>query len=146
MRRTRNSDQCTYDAANAVLLAEGVEQVEELDGLGDGLLGGDDLDGDTLVEVDGDVVGSIGGLHGAEGASPVLFLALVRPQRVVDRHIPHVIGRSGVGVLEDTGLWRSATLLAEQPGKTNLVGAVGDVVIGRVGLGLGLGNGNAWDG
>jgi hypothetical protein len=43
------------------------------------------------------------------------------------RYVPHVIGGSGVGVLEDAGLVR----------------AVGDVVVGGVGLGLGLGDGDA---
>lgn len=60
----------THDTADTVLLAKGVEQGEQLEGLGDRLRGSDDLDGDALVEVDRDVQGGVRGLHGADGAGP----------------------------------------------------------------------------
>lgn len=65
-------------------VAELVKSVEELDGVGVGGVGGDDLDGDTLLEVDGDVGGLVGGVHG------------------VLSHGPHVGGGSVVRVLQDT--------------------------------------------
>lgn len=72
------------DAADAVHVAELVERDEELDRLGVGLVGGDELGGDTLLEVDGDVGGLVGGDEGRLG------------------HGPHVIRRGDIGVLKDT--------------------------------------------
>ena len=45
----------TYDTADTMLLAEGIEQLEQLKRVSGGLLGRDNLDGNTLVEVDADV-------------------------------------------------------------------------------------------
>lgn len=67
--RARNA-RGTHDTADTVLLAKGVEQGEQLERLGSRLGGSDDLDGDTLVKVDGDVEGGVGGLEGADGAGP----------------------------------------------------------------------------
>lgn len=85
------------DTADAVHVAELVERDEKLDRLGVGLLGGDELDGDTLLEVDGDVSGLVGGDEGRLG------------------HGPHVIRRRDVGVLKDTwgALVRGRSLVDE---------------------------------
>lgn len=69
-----------------MLLAKSVQKTEQLDGVGSSLLGGNDLDGQTLVEVNGDVERGIGGLEGGDGLGP------------------HVLRGSDVGVLEHTGL------------------------------------------
>ncbi|KAI3485125.1 hypothetical protein L1887_51562 [Cichorium endivia] len=99
------------DAADAVLASELVEGEEDVDGVGVLLAGGGDLDlgGDALLELDDDV---LGGVWGGLGAL---------------RELPHVGGRGGVGVLEDSGL----------------VGNVEEVLVGGPGLGLGLGDGDA---
>ena len=72
------------DATDAVSETKLVERNEELDRVGVGLLWGDDLDGNTLLEVDGDVGGFVGSVERGVG------------------HSPHVVGRRHVGVLEDT--------------------------------------------
>ena len=69
-----------------MLLAELVEKAEELDRVGSGLLRRYDLDGNTLLEVDGNIDGLIGGVQGRDGLRP------------------HVIGRGRVGVLEHASL------------------------------------------
>lgn len=96
------------DTADTVLTGNGVGSEEEIHGLGVGAGGSLELDGDTLLEGDGEVLGGVGGVGG------------------VDSELPHVLGRSDIGILEDTGL----------------VGAVGHVLIHRPWLGLGLGD---WD-
>lgn len=100
------------NTANTVTAGNGVGGQEELNGVGDGLLlatlGVLELDGDTLLEEEGEVLGLVGG-----------------GQRV-DGQLPHVSGRSGVGVLQDAGL----------------VGAVGEVLVHGPGLGLGGGDGD----
>lgn len=74
------------NTANTVGVAELVESVEELNGVGVCLLGSDELSGDTLLELDGDVG------------------RLVRGVQRVGGHGPHVSGRGVVGVLQNTGL------------------------------------------
>jgi hypothetical protein len=72
------------DAADAVGETQLIECDKELDGVGVGLFWGYDLDGDTLLEVDGDVRGLVGGVKRRVG------------------HGPHVFWGRDVGVLEDT--------------------------------------------
>jgi hypothetical protein len=98
------------DSSNTVLSGEGVQGKENLDSVGNTLAigGGGDLDGDTLEELDSNLLGLFGGLLGGGG------------------QLPHVIGRSLVGVFEDTGL----------------VGDVEEVLVGRPGLGSSLDNGD----
>jgi hypothetical protein len=101
------------DTANTVAAGNGVSGQEELDGVGDGLLLATlsvlELDGDTLLEEEGEVLGLIGGGQGVLG------------------QLPHVGGRSGIGVLQDASLVRT----------------VGQVLVHGPGLGLGGGDGNA---
>jgi hypothetical protein len=101
------------DTANTVTAGNGVSSEEELDGVGSNLLlaglGVLELDGDTLLEGESEVLGLIGGGQGILG------------------QLPHVGGRSGIGVLQDTGLVR----------------AVGQVLIHRPGLRLGRSDGNS---
>jgi hypothetical protein len=98
------------DSSNTVLSGEGVQGKENLDSVGNTLAigGSGDLDGDTLEELDSNLLGLFGGLLGGGG------------------QLPHVIGRSLVGVFEDTGL----------------VGDVEEVLVGRPGLGSSLDNGD----
>lgn len=108
--------QITYniDTANTVAAGNGVGSQEELNGVGDSLLlallGVLQLDGNTLLEGEGEVLGLVGG-----------------GERVLGQ-LPHIGGRSDVGVLQDTGL----------------VGAVSQVLIHGPGLGLGGGYGDAF--
>ena len=78
------------NTANTVTAGNSVSGQEELDGVGDSLLLASlsvlELDGDTLLEVEGEVLGLIGGGQGVLG------------------QFPHVGGRSGIGVLQDAGL------------------------------------------
>lgn len=74
------------DTADTVVVADLVEELEELNGASGLLAINDDLDGDTLLEVDGELLGSVGGVLGVNGAGPEL------------------LGGSVVGVLKDTGL------------------------------------------
>ena len=76
------------DSSDSVLSGESVEGEEDLNGVGDGLLGGEDVDlgGDTLGELDEDVLGGVGSVLRVGG------------------ELPHVSRRGGVGILEDTGL------------------------------------------
>lgn len=78
------------DSSDPVLSGERVEGEEDLDRVGDGLLGGENvnLGGDTLGELNQDVLGRGGGVLGVGG------------------ELPHVSGRGRVGVLKDTGLVR----------------------------------------
>jgi hypothetical protein len=98
------------DSSNTVLSGEGVQGKEDLDSVGDALAvgGGGDLDGDTLEELDSDLLG--------------LFRGLLRRSS----QLPHVIGRSLVGVLKDTSLVRD----------------VEEVLVGRPGLSSSLDNGD----
>lgn len=100
------------DTANTVTAGNGVSGEEELDGVGNSLLLASlsvlKLDGDTLLEVQSEVLGLIGGGQGVLG------------------QLPHVGGRSSIGVLQDA----------------SLVGAVSKVLIHRPGLRLGRGDGN----
>jgi hypothetical protein len=98
------------DTANTVLAGNGVDGQEELGGIGDGLAAGElDLDGETLLEVQDKVLGLFGSLCGVDG------------------QLPHVLGGSDVGVLEDTGL----------------VTAVSQVLVHAPGLALCAGDGDA---
>jgi hypothetical protein len=100
------------DTANTVTAGNGVGSQEQLNGIGGSLLlatlGVLKLDGNTLLEGQGEILGLVGSGQG------------------VLSELPHVGGRGGVGVLQDTGL----------------VGAVGQVLIHRPGLGLGRGDGD----
>ncbi|TIA03603.1 Bystin-domain-containing protein [Aureobasidium pullulans] len=98
------------DTANTVLAGNGVDSKEELGGIGDSLAAGElSLDGQTLLEVKDKVLGLLGSLGGVDG------------------QLPHVLGGSDVGVLEDTGL----------------VTAVGQVLVHAPGLALCAGDGDA---
>ena len=91
----------------------GVGSQEDVNGVGDGLLlavlSELQLDGNTLLEVEGEVLG------------------LVRSGQGILGQLPHISGRGGVRVLQDTGLVR----------------AVGQVLVHAPGLGLGGGDGDA---
>ncbi|THX43602.1 Bystin-domain-containing protein [Aureobasidium pullulans] len=98
------------DTANTVLAGNGVDSKEELGGIGDSLAAGElSLDGQTLLEVKDKVLGLLGSLGGVDG------------------QLPHVLGGSDVGVLEDTGL----------------VTAVGQILVHAPGLALCAGDGDA---
>ena len=101
------------NTANTVTTGNGVGSQEELDRVGNSLLlavlGVLQLHRETLVEVDDEV------------------FRLVGSGERVGGQFPHVSGRSGVGVLQDTGL----------------VGAVGQVLVHAPGLGLGRGDRDA---
>jgi hypothetical protein len=98
------------DSTNTVLSGKGVEGQKDLNSVGDALAIGrsGNLDGNTLEELDSDLLGLFGGLLRRSG------------------QLPHVIGRSLVGVFEDTGL----------------VGDVEEVLVGRPWLGGGLDDGD----
>lgn len=74
------------NTANTVVVTNLVEELEELNGASGLLAIDDDLDGDALLEVNGELLGSVGGVLGVDSAGPEL------------------LGRSVVGVLKDTGL------------------------------------------
>ena len=105
----------THDinTTNTVAAGNGVGSQEDVNGVSDGLLlairGELKLNRNTLLEVNGEVLGLVRGSQGVLG------------------QLPHVGGRSGVGVLQDTGL----------------VGAVGQVLVHAPGLGLGRGDRDA---
>jgi hypothetical protein len=91
------------NTANTVAAGNGVSGQEELDGVGDGLLLATlselELDGDTLLEEEGEVLGLIGSVQGVLG------------------QLPHVGGRGGIGVLQDAGLVRAVgQVLIHGPG------------------------------
>jgi hypothetical protein len=98
------------DPADSVLPGERVELQKDLDGVGvDGSGAGDgDLGGQTSLELDDDLLGLVGGVFRGSG------------------QLPHVGGRGGVGVLENTSLVRD----------------VEQVLVGRPRLGGGLDDGN----
>ena len=73
------------DAADAVCEAELVESGKELDRVGVCFVGGGELDGNALIEVDGDVGRLVGCIEGTVG------------------HGPHVVGRGDIWILEDAG-------------------------------------------
>lgn len=103
------------DTANTVTAGNGVSGEEELDGVGNSLLLASlsvlELDGDTLLEVESEVLGLIGGGQGVLG------------------QLPHVGGRSGVGVLQDAGLVRAVgKVLVHRPG-LRLSGGDGDTLL-----------------
>lgn len=101
------------DTANTVTAGNSVGSKEEVDGVGSDLLlatlGVLEFDGDTLLEGDGEILG------------------LIRSGQGIHGQLPHVGGRSGIGILQNAGLVR----------------AVGKVLIHGPGLGLGGGDGNA---
>lgn len=104
------------DSSNTVLSGEGVQSKEDLDSVGNALAIGrsSDLDGDTLEELDSNLLGLFGGLLRGSG------------------QLPHVIGRSLVGVFENTSLVRDVEqVLVGGPG---LGGSLnnGDTVLGSV--------------
>lgn len=77
------------DTADTIAAGNGVSFQEELKGLGDGLALGLKLDGETLLEVNGEVLRS------------------VRSLQRIDGEFPHIGGSLNVGVLKDTGLVRA---------------------------------------
>lgn len=107
------------DTANTVAAGDSVGSQEDVNGVGDGLLlailGVLKLDGDTLLEVDGEVLG------------------LVRGGQGVRRQLPHVGGGSGVRVLQDTGLVGAmGQVLIHTPG-LGLGGGDGDALLSGIG-------------
>lgn len=103
------------DTANTVTAGNGVSGEEELDGVGNSLLlaslGVLELGGDTLLEVESEVLGLIGGGQGVLG------------------QLPHVGGRSGIGVLQNAGLVRAVgKVLVHRPG-LRLSGGDGDTLL-----------------
>lgn len=100
------------NSANTVVVANLVQELEESNRVGLLTLRGDDLDGNTLLEVNGEVVGSIGGIDGVDGAGPEL------------------LRRRVVRVLENTGLVRAVDeVVVHAPGSLG-AGRNGDVVLG----------------
>jgi len=79
------------DPSDTVLTPEGVKRVEHVDGISIRLVAvGEDgeIDGETLFELDGDLIGGVRSGFGRLG------------------QLPHIGRGSGVGVLEDTSLIR----------------------------------------
>ena len=121
-----------------MLLAKSVEQIKELKGIGGSLLGRDDLDRKTLVEVDGDVERKVRSLERAHSACPTSPLLAAKGMfSVVSKtrnNLPHVFRWSDVRVLEHAGLHSS---VMKKGGREccfskYLVGAVSQVIIHRV--------------
>jgi hypothetical protein len=113
--------QTTYDVdtTNTVAAGNGVSSQEEVNGVGDSLLlallSVLQLDGDTLLEGESEVLGLVGGGEGVLG------------------QLPHVGGGSDVGVLQDTGLVGAVgQVLVHGPG-LGLGGGDGDALLGSVG-------------
>ena len=107
------------DTTDTVAAGNGVGSEEEVNRVGNGLLlallGVLELDGDTLLEVDSEVLG------------------LVRGSQGVRRQLPHVGGGSSIGVLQDTSLIRAVSqVLVHTPG-LGLGGGDGDALLGGVG-------------
>lgn len=107
------------DTANTVAAGNGVGSQEELNGVGDSLLlallGVLQLDGDTLLKGESEVLGLVGGA-----------------ERVLGQ-LPHIGRRSDVGVLQDTGLVGAVSqVLIHGPG-LGLGGGDGDALLGSVG-------------
>ena len=73
------------DPSDTVFSGERVELEEDVDGISVCLVVGDDLDGETGLELDGDAIGFRGGLFDGLG------------------QFPHVYGRGRVGIFEDAG-------------------------------------------
>lgn len=115
----------THDinTANTVATSNGVGGQEEIDGVGASLLlavlGELQLDRNTLLEVNGEVLRLVGGSQG------------------VLSQLPHVGGGSSVGILEDTGLVRAVgQVLVHAPGlglggcdRNALLGSVSQEVV-----------------
>lgn len=106
------------NTANTVATGNGVSSQEEINGVGAGLLlavlGELQLDRNTLLEVDGEVLGLVGGSQGVLG------------------QLPHVGGGSSVGILENTGLVRAVgQVLVHAPG-LGLGGCDGNALLGSV--------------
>lgn len=100
------------DSANTVVVANLVQKLEQSNRVGNLTLGGDNLGGDTLLEVDGEVVGNIGSVGRVDGAGPEL------------------LGGRVVGVLKDTSLVRAVhEVVIHGPGSLG-AGGDGNVVLG----------------
>lgn len=107
------------DTADAVAAGNGVGGEEELNRVSDSLLlallGVLQLDGNTLLEGEGEVLGLIGGSEWVLG------------------QFPHIGGRSDVGILQDTSLVRAVgQVLIHGPG-LGLGGGDGDTLLGGIG-------------
>jgi hypothetical protein len=107
------------DTADTVAAGNGISSQEEVNSIRGGLLlavfGVLELDGKTLLEVEGEVLGLVGG-----------------GQRV-DSELPHVGGRSDIRVLENTGLIGAVSqVLIHTPG-LGLGGSDRDVLLGSIG-------------
>ena len=86
-------------------MANLVEELEQVQAVGDLLLVlGDDLDGDALFKVDGELVRLVGGVDGVKGAAGRVSAVLLGGMGVSR---PELLGRGVVGVLEDAGLVRA---------------------------------------
>lgn len=111
------------NATNTVASSNSVGSQEDVDRVGDGLLlavlGELELDGHTLVEVDGEVV------------------RLIRSGQRILSQLPHVGGGSSIRVLQDTSLIRAVgQVLVHTPGlglgrshRDALLGGVGQKVV-----------------
>lgn len=120
------------DTADTVELANSVKSNEKLKAVGDLLALSGQLDGDTLLEVDLDVLWGGRGLHWVISAAEVSNSVLLRllASRTLGRMYapsPHI------------GWWWLGRVLE----LTALVRAVGNVVVHAVWLGLGGGDGDA---
>lgn len=102
------------DSANAVLAANLVESNEDLDTVGDLLALGDELDGNTLLERNGNVSG------------------LVRSLARVDGLDPHVVGGRNRGIFEGAGLVTAVALVLVHTVGLGLGGGNGDLLLSGV--------------
>jgi hypothetical protein len=107
------------DTADTVAAGNGISSQEEVNSIRGGLLLAVlsvlELDGKALLEVEGEVLGLVGG------------------RQRVDSELPHVGGRSDIGVLENTGLIRAVSqVLIHTPG-LGLGGSDRDVLLGSIG-------------
>lgn len=97
------------DAADTVVVANLVEELEQVQAVGDLLLVlGNHLDGNTLLKVDGELVGLVRRIHGVKGAAGGRVSAGGESvSGWMGGSRPELLGRSVVGVLEDTSLVRA---------------------------------------
>lgn len=106
------------DTANTVAAGNSVGSQKDVNRVGDSLLlavlGVFELDGNTLLEVDSEVLGLVRSSHGVLG------------------QLPHVGGRSGVGVLQDASLVRAVSEVLIHTPRLGLGGGDGDALLGGI--------------